>query len=185
MTKLSNYLFYYDVPGSAWTNFINNSRGIEMYVYDRSVPQNQTVFTGGLYLKENEFNYFIVNTADGGAKQDTEKKNYEVEEVVSRIHALNCSSTTMTVEMAVIQYNNLRPKGKTEIQTWKVNGDANEVTLYERLVYFANYKNVPMSGVRYTTNNRSSKNGIAVLTMGSLALLTIGGYSLLRKKKLM
>lgn len=184
MTKMSNYLFYYDVPGSVWTNFTDNSRGIEMYVYDRSSPQNQTDFTGGVYLKNNEYNYFIVKTANGGAKQETDKKNYEVEQVVTAIHGLSCSSMAMTVEMAVYQYNNLRPKGKTEIQTWKINGDPNEVTMYQRLVYLANYHNVPLSGVRYTASDESKKDYMAIFTIGTLGFVTIGGYALLKKKKM-
>ncbi len=142
MTKVNDNVFYYDIVDATWDLFTESSEGVEFYVYDRSASQNQTVFTDGLYLKNNELNYFKLNSANGSAKQTYTILNKEVEEVKVEILGLSCSSTQSQVQTVVDHYNALRAQGKANLNSETVaTGD---VTFYQRLSYFAHRTGVTL-----------------------------------------
>lgn len=180
MTKVNVNLFYFDVVGSMWNGFTDPSRGMEFYVYDTSKDQNMTYWMDGKYMKDNELNYIVINSANDPGKQSYDVKNYEVEQTISAIGNLDCDSTVSEVQSAVDLYNGLRAQGKTNLNTWTVA--ENDVTWFQRLQYFAEFKGLSITAARDTVVNNES-NAIGLLAIGGLSVLTLGGYALLKKKQ--
>lgn len=180
MTKVNNNLFYFDVVDSIWDNLTDNTRGMEFYVFDQSSAQNQTFFTDGPYLKTNELNYFKLDSANATAKQSFVIQNKEVEEAITAILALTCTSTKLEVDAVVTQYNSLRPLGKSNLNTWQVG--TGDVTFYQRLVYIASVAGSTPPSVQYTTNDPKHNVGL-IASIGLLSLTAIAGFYFLKTKK--
>ncbi len=138
MDKINDDLFSYVIPSAIWSAFTNDGFGVEFYVYDMSSNQNRTEFVGGLWLKQQEHNYIRLTSANGGAKQTLVTENKEVEETKDGILSLTCSSTIVAVNAVVDQYENLRAKGKSDIQNTVIDSDDENKTYFERLDYLAN-----------------------------------------------
>jgi len=140
MTKISNTLFSWNILGSVWETITSVAQGkIEFWVYNTSGNQNIVFDTQLWFLKQNELNYFRLNSANTGDKQTYTIENKEVEEVAFEISTLVCVSNTTTVQDTVNLYNSLRTAGKTVIQTREITPG---VSHYQRLKMIAAFKSI-------------------------------------------
>ncbi len=182
MVKVSPTLFTYDMPADKWALFTESSRGIEFYVYNKGSDQNQTYFTDGAYLKNNELNYFILKSANEATKQSFEVKNYQVEQVISEISTLTCSSTQIQVQAVVDKYDALRALGKTNLNTWEVDTG---VTWYQRLSYLAQRTGATFGGSSQNYYAIPQNNNLVFLAYIGIVigLSSLAGFYLLKTKK--
>lgn len=138
MNKINNNLFSFTIASLQISRFTDDSRGFEFYVYDRSNQQNQTVFVGGSTMVTNEYNYFKITSANGGAKQ-TLSSLKAIDETKTSIFNLSCSSTSNEMQWALDQYGGLSSSDKTNVKTTYIVPET--TTYFDRLDYLAIYHN--------------------------------------------
>jgi len=136
MTKINNNIFSAVVTTAQINAFTSGAYGFEFYVYNKSAPQNMTVFVDGSYWKGTNYLYFKISSANDRSNQ-TMNWFEALDLSKNSISYLTCSSAGSDVQFALDRYSALTSGDQTTIKS--TNVPSTSTTYFDRLDYMAVY----------------------------------------------
>lgn len=180
MTKdNANNLWYYDVPSDTTSilfSRIKKSTPNDVFnkTEDIALESNVNTIKHRLLNKTGDYGHHLTNTLSF-SPAITDKVNVLHESINTKAKA--CGETA--AETAIMSYNAMPTFEQNQYATMDVGGG---VTGLQRLNYLKNFYELGIVIGAVRTKPKEDRATIAILAIGGLSVLSLGGYFFLKKK---